>query len=138
LIPKNFRIKEHLFPIVGMVFSSIGLFLLAAAMDDKPGPPQKKFSMPEGFNPQVLEDRESPRAKLFMTSCTQCHGLPDPKAYMKEEWPPIVLRMVGRMQRTRAFSTRSVTVPNDEELNEIISYVRAYAKNSDTAKPPLK
>ncbi|MEK7286859.1 MAG: hypothetical protein AAB035_06135 [Nitrospirota bacterium] len=119
--------KQHIFPIAAIVCSVLGIFLLVASIDDKAGPPREKFYMPQGFNPQTLEDRESPRAQLFMKVCTQCHGLPDPKTHLAKEWPGIVVRMMDRMRRTQAFSMKPVVVPENKEVDEIIAYLAAAA-----------
>ncbi|MEK7748332.1 MAG: hypothetical protein AAB300_04585 [Nitrospirota bacterium] len=132
------HLKEHIFPIFGIIFFTIGIFLFVASIDDKAGPPQKKFMMPSGFNPLVLEDRESPHAKLYMSACTQCHGLPDPKMHTAEEWPAVIVRMMERMHRTQAFSSRSVVVPKNEDVDQIIAYVRKYAAAPDPSTPKIK
>ncbi len=98
--------------------------------------------MPTGFSPQLLDDRESQSAKLFMTTCTQCHGLADPKAHTPSEWPAVVVRMVDRMRRTQAFSSRSVIVPKDHEVDEIIAYLALHGLKEarplrETPKPRL-
>ncbi|MBI3598561.1 MAG: hypothetical protein HY201_03815 [Nitrospirae bacterium] len=66
-----------------------------------------------------------------MSICTQCHGLADPQAHTAQEWPIVVVRMVDRMRRTQAFSSRSVVVPKDHEVDQIIAYLALHGLKKD-------
>ena len=85
--------------------------------------------MPTGFTSQMLEDRESPSAKTFITVCTQCHALADPKSHSAQEWPKVVLRMLERMQRTKGYYPKSLlTLPENKEVDVINAYLALHGR----------
>jgi len=102
-------------------------------MNDGPGAPRKKNVMPDEFAPHLLEERESSGAKMFMTVCTQCHGLVNPKLYSAQEWPAVVVRMVEKMQRKALY--KSITPPKNEEVDQIIAYLALYGLKQGSPVP---
>jgi cytochrome c5 len=60
---------------------------------------------------------ENKGQSLFEQSCGRCHKLPDPAAYTKEEWVPIVQNMRFRARLTV------------EEGNQVYDYVASLAKS---------
>ncbi len=128
----NFQIKKNLFPIIAVVFTTIGAILILSSINDGPGPPRKQSVMPTGFSADLLEDKESPSAKTFITVCTQCHALADPKSHSAKEWPKIVMRMLERMQRTKGYYPKSLlTLPTNEEINTIIAYLSLHGRKKE-------
>jgi mono/diheme cytochrome c family protein len=73
-------------------------------------------------SPRTLPSSQSKGAKLFRARCSQCHGLPDPKARTRAEWPATVEQMRGFMQ---AMDKKGIT--KDEE-KEIVRYLQAHAR----------
>ncbi len=87
--------------------------------------------MPSGFSAHLLADRESSGAKIFMTLCTQCHGLPDPKSHSAQEWPAVVVRMIEKMQRQALY--KSIKPPKNEDVDQIIAYLALHGLKGDPA-----
>jgi len=100
--------------------------LVVSSMNDGPGVPYKKAVMPSTFAPHLLEDRQSKSAKIFMMTCTQCHGLVDPKLHLAQEWPAVVVSMMDKMHRKALY--KSLVVPKNEEVDAIIAYLVLHAK----------
>ena len=96
---------------------------MLSSVNDGPGIPYKKAIMPSGFFSHQLEDRESPGAIKFMTFCMQCHSLPDPKLHSAKEWPAVVVNMMDKMQRKALYKRKSISVPKNEEVDQIIAYL---------------
>ncbi len=47
----------------------------------------------------VAPESAGPGAALFRTTCARCHALPHPALHSPKEWPAVVERMRGHMQR---------------------------------------
>jgi len=67
-------------------------------------------------------DLNSPSGKIFMTTCSQCHALPDPKQHTVDEWPTVVERM------TRNMNAMGKVVPDRKTLEVIVAYLQKHAK----------
>jgi cytochrome c5 len=126
LIPKS-DLKKHLFLIIAVVFCFVGALLVIASMDDQPGPPQKKLIVPIGFSANLLTEKTSPKAQLFIKTCAQCHDLPSPASHTAKEWPDVVARMVNRLRRMKFFSSRASFVPEKKSIDQIIDYLSQHA-----------
>lgn len=87
----------------------------------------------------ALPNADSRGAKLMGTYCTQCHGLPDPRAYSADEWPRVMARMSLRMQAlgSRRCHVLQLAVPSDQEKNEILGYLRQSAFEPLNAGPKV-
>ncbi len=70
----------------------------------------------------LYKDLNTPAGKLFDTTCSQCHALPDPKQHTSDEWPAVIQRM------TRNMASMGKPVPNQEALETILSYLQKHAK----------
>jgi nitrate/TMAO reductase-like tetraheme cytochrome c subunit len=72
--------------------------------------------------------------EAFVQACSQCHALPDPRAYRKEQWPAIVRRMddnMGWMNRVIGSKPNGRSDPREPQYrtDEIIAYLQRHAKN---------
>ncbi len=57
----------------------------------------------------------------FMTVCSRCHALPDPRVHSREDWPTVFLRMESNMDKMR------VARPVGSTGTDIIAYLQAVA-----------
>lgn len=81
----------------------------------------KAHSM-KSITSSALPSPESPGARLFESTCSQCHALPDPNLHTADEWPEVVERMRANMQ---SMNRRVIT---ENEKKEIVGYLMNYAK----------
>jgi len=77
------------------------------------------------IDPRQHLDLKSPQGELFVTACSQCHVLPDPKRYTAREWP----RVVERMQQNQTWVDRvkeNTALRTSPEINsaEIIRFLQ--------------
>lgn len=63
--------------------------------------------------------------ETFGRVCSRCHALPDPAQHTAEEWPAVVERMRGHMQRM------DVQGISDAEAERIVRYLQRAASESD-------
>ena len=64
---------------------------------------------------------ESPEAKLYLKTCTQCHSWAHPARHSAEEWNHYVGVMEGHMKKRR------IALPEkDKEI--ILKYLQRYAR----------
>src|SRR6187200_1305406 len=63
-----------------------------------PHGPMLERILPPTFAPAQLPDPGSRGAQLTMRYCVQCHNLANPAMHHAAKWPPIVDRMVLRME----------------------------------------
>jgi hypothetical protein len=124
-------------------------FLLAlaacAAAADEAGDAKKRWQtspqgpMLERLLPPTFEARQLPEpgsqgARLALRYCVQCHNLPNPAMHHAEKWPPIVDRMVVRMEgrgnmgKLMAEMMAGVKSPAPEETQTLIAYLQKYAQ----------
>lgn len=59
--------------------------------------------------------------EAFVRVCSRCHALPDPRQRAAEEWPAVVERMRGHMERM------DVEAISDAEADRILRYLRTAA-----------
>ena len=128
--------------------SRLGLLLLLAAFaaaadeaDDarkrwqtSPQGPMLERLLPPTFEARELPEPASQGARLAQRYCVQCHNLPNPAMHHAAKWPPIVDRMVVRMEgrgnmgRLMADMMAGVKAPAPEETLALIAYLQKYAQ----------
>ena len=108
-----------------------------------PHGPMLERILPPTFALEQLPQRDSRGARLVVGYCVQCHNLPNPAMHHADKWPPIVERMVLRMQGKGNLGNlmtemmAGVKAPSDEETKEINAYLQRYAqKPLDPARYP--
>lgn len=85
---------------------------LVAYLQNNALPSLSADNVPEG---------NSPEAKTFVTICSRCHAVPDPKAHTASEWEGVVARMANNMQ---SMGYGELTKGNQ---TAIISYLKRHA-----------
>ena len=128
--------------------SRLGFLLLAAAFaagadevadarkrwETSPQGPMLERLLPPTFEARQLPEPGSRGAQLTLRYCTQCHNLANPAMHHAEKWPPIVDRMVVRMEgrgnmgKLMAEMMAGVKAPAWEETQELIAYLQKYAQ----------
>ena len=71
--------------------------------------------------PDALPSPESSAARSFKRVCSACHALPDPRLHRASEWPQVVERMLGNMER--AGRPR----PDRAAIDAILGYLEEHA-----------
>ena len=90
--------------------------------------------LPPTFEARQLPEPDSEGARLEQRYCVQCHNLPNPAMHHAAKWPPIVDRMVVRMEgrgnlgRLMADMMAGVKAPAPEETQALIGYLQKYAQ----------
>src|SRR5215213_9704008 len=114
------------------VFCAAALLVAATALADEIADARKRWAqsphgpmleriLPPTFEARQLPERESAGALLAVRYCVQCHNLPNPAMHHAAKWPPIVARMVKRMEgrgnmgRVMSDMMAGVSVPSEEE-----------------------
>lgn len=110
---------------------------------DSPYGPMLERILPPGFAPAMLPQPKSRGAALTQKYCVQCHNLPNPAMHHALKWPPIVERMVVRMQgqgnlgKLMGELMAGVAAPSAEETRVLVGYLRKHAqKPLDPKKIP--
>lgn len=67
-------------------------------------------------------DLDTPAGRSFRETCAQCHALPDPKQYTRDEWPSVVARMKQNMVAMHK------SVPKEQVMKEIVAFLQHHAK----------
>lgn len=129
-----------------MRFSAAALLLVAAvaAADEiaearrrwaeSPHGPMLERILPPGYEPSMLPEPRSRGAQLVRRYCVQCHHLPNPAMHHAEKWPPVVDRMVARMQgrgnmgKLMLEMMAGVQAPTEEEKQALVAYLRRHAQ----------
>jgi hypothetical protein len=99
-----------------------------------PHGPMLERILPPTFAASQLPDPGSPGAGLALRYCVQCHNLPNPAMHHAEKWPPIVDRMVLRMEGRgnlgplMADMMAGVKAPDPDEKRTLIAYLQANAQ----------
>ena len=111
--------------------------------ETSPHGPMLERILPPTFAAGELPQRDSRGARLVVGYCVQCHNLPNPAMHNAEKWPPIVDRMVLRMQgkgnlgNLMAEMMAGVKAPSADETKAINEYLQRYAqKPLDPARYP--
>lgn len=90
---------------------------------------------PPGLTPADLPDSGSAGAHMVVLYCSQCHGLPTPKAHSATDWPSVARRMWLRAEWLPA--DLQVRVPSMGERYVLLTYLTANALvTSDPASLP--
>ena len=76
---------------------------------------------PDDFEAVDLPDPLSREAKLLVTYCAQCHGLPAPSMHSAADWPSVARRMWLRMERLP--DSLAVAVPDVGERIALLNYI---------------
>jgi len=125
----------------------IGAFALAfmAAQADEVGDARKRWAesphgpmleriLPPTVEPDQLPEPKSAGAQLTVRYCVQCHNLPNPAMHHAAKWPPIVERMVVRMEGHGNMGSlmsdmmAGVEAPSEAEKKTLVAYLRRYAQ----------
>ncbi|MGE3677883.1 MAG: hypothetical protein AB7F95_08195 [Burkholderiales bacterium] len=99
-----------------------------------PHGPMLERILPPTFRPAQLPESQSRGAQLVLRYCVQCHNLPNPAMHHRQKWPPIVKRMVVRMQgkgnmgRLMAEMMAGVRSPDAEETATLLAYLGRHAQ----------
>jgi mono/diheme cytochrome c family protein len=64
--------------------------------------------------------------EAFVRICSRCHALPDPRQRAAEEWPTVVERMRGHMDRME------VEGISDAEAERVVRYLQRAAEGAET------
>ena len=102
--------------------------------ETSPHGPMLERILPPTFEARQLPETESPGARLALRYCVQCHNLPNPAMHHAEKWPPIVDRMVVRMEgrgnlgKLMAEMMAGVKAPAPEETQALIGYLQKNAQ----------
>ncbi len=108
---------------------------------ESPHGPFLERILPPGFEPATLPEPNSRGAKLSVRYCVQCHNLANPAMHEARKWPPIVERMVLRMQgrgnlgKLMHEMMAGVEAPSADEARSLVAYLR---KHSMKALDPKK
>ena len=138
-----------------MRFEPLLFLMLAAAVaadeiadakkrwESSPHGPMLERILPPTFAAAHLPNPGSRGAKLVIGYCVQCHNLPNPAMHHAAKWPPIVQRMVLRMEGKgnmgilMAEMMAGVKAPSGEETREIVAYLQRNAQQPlDPARYP--
>jgi hypothetical protein len=110
---------------------------------ESPHGPMLERLLPPTFSARQLPEPRSPGAQLVLRYCVQCHNLPNPAMHHAEKWPPIVQRMVLRMEGRGNMGTlmsemmAGVEAPSAEETAALAAYLGKHAQEPlDPARYP--
>lgn len=99
-----------------------------------PHGPMLERILPPTFQPSQLPEPDSPGAALTRRYCVQCHNLPNPAMHHAQKWPPLVERMVlrmegrGNMGQLMVEMMAGVKAPDEQETATIVAYLRRHAQ----------
>ena len=126
---------------LGFLLVLVGLAAAADEADEarkrwqaSPQGPMLERLLPPTFEARQLPERDSQGARLALRYCVQCHDLPNPAMHHAEKWPPIVDRMVVRMEgrgnmgKLMADMMAGVKAPAPEETLALIAYLQKHAQ----------
>jgi hypothetical protein len=127
-----------------ILIAAFALALIAAHADDvsdarkrwaeSPHGPMLERILPPTVEPDQLPEPKSAGAQLTVRYCVQCHNLPNPAMHHAAKWPPIVERMVVRMEGHGNMGSlmsdmmAGVEAPSEEEKKTLVAYLRRYAQ----------
>ena len=129
---------------MGRIFCILSLVASSALADEvadarkrwaeSPHGPMLERILPPTFDARQLPERKSAGAQLSLRYCVQCHNLANPAMHHAAKWPPIVERMVQRMEGRGNMGTlmsemmAGVSAPSPEETKTIVAYLRRHAQ----------
>jgi hypothetical protein len=76
-----------------------------------------------------VPERNTPEGSTYVQRCSLCHALPDPTRMTFSQWVPVVERM------TRNIRAQNVPQISDDEVDQILTYLRRNAKHAEPAEP---
>jgi cytochrome c5 len=109
--------------------------------ETSPYGPMLERILPPAFEARQLPEPASEGARLVQRYCVQCHNLPNPAMHHAAKWPPIVDRMVVRMEgrgnmgRLMADMMAGVRAPAPEETQALKAYLQ---ENAQTPLDPAR
>jgi hypothetical protein len=101
---------------------------------ESPHGPMLERILPPTYDARQLPEPKSPGAQLTLRYCVQCHNLPNPAMHHAAKWPPVVQRMVQRMEgrgnmgRLMSEMMAGVSAPSAEETKTLVAYLRRHAQ----------
>ena len=107
---------------------------------ESPHGPMLERILPPTFEARQLPQPKSRGAQLTLRYCVQCHNLPNPAMHHAAKWPPIVQRMVVRMEGRGNMGAlmsdmmAGVAAPSEEETKILVAYLRRHAQRPLDAK----
>ena len=127
-----------LFLLLGVLLHGLALADEAAEArkrwESSPHGPMLERILPPTFTPAELPEPGSEGARLTLRYCVQCHNLANPAMHHAAKWPPIVDRMVVRMEGRGNMGAlmsemmAGVKAPLEDETRAIVSYLQKYAQ----------
>ena len=69
---------------------------------------------------QAYPDLNSRAGRLFGQTCSQCHGLPDPRQHTARQWPSVVARMEQHMRE------RNLPLPGENAIKDIDAFLEQH------------
>jgi hypothetical protein len=133
----------RIFWLLALLTSSVHADEVAEARKrwaESPHGPMLERILPPTFEARQLPERKSPGAQLTLRYCVQCHNLPNPAMHHAAKWPPIVERMVQRMEGRGNMGTlmsemmAGVSAPSPEETRMLVAYLRRHAQRPWTRR----
>ena len=129
--------------VAGWFFAAVAFAACADEVSDakkrwaeSPQGPLLERILPPTVEPAELPEPASQGARLMLRYCVQCHNLPNPAMHHAEKWPPVVERMVFRMQGNGNLGPlmsemmAGVKAPSDEEERTLLAYLRKHAQKA--------
>ena len=101
---------------------------------ESPHGPLLERILPPTFEAAQLPEPGSPGARLMIGYCVQCHNLANPAMHNAAKWPPVVERMVKRMEGrgnlggVMSEMMAGVKAPSAAETATIVAYLRRHAQ----------
>ena len=92
--------------------------------------------LPPSIAPAQLPEPQSAGARLTVRYCVQCHHLVNPAMHDTEKWPPIVARMLPRMQGRGNMGVlmkdlmAGVAAPSEAEARSIAAYLSRHGQRA--------
>jgi cytochrome c5 len=102
--------------------------------EESPHGPLLERILPPTFEAAQLPQPGSAGAQLVLRYCVQCHNLPNPAMHHAAKWPPVVERMVARMQGRGNLGVlmsdlmAGVEAPSAAEQATLVAYLRRHAQ----------
>ena len=99
-----------------------------------PHGPMLERLLPPTYEAKQLPEPDSDGARLTLRYCVQCHNLANPAMHHAEKWPPIVDRMVVRMEgrgnmgKLMAEMMAGVKAPSAEETRTLTAYLQKHGQ----------
>src|SRR5438477_580549 len=136
---------------MGRMVFALALLVATTALADEVAEAKKRWAsspygpmleriLPPTYAVRQLPEAKSAGAQLTVRYCVQCHNLPNPAMHHAAKWPPIVARMVKRMEGRGNMGPlmsdmmAGVKAPTVEEKRTLVAYLRKHAQKPLDAK----